>query len=279
MALFDIKLFSTTLLTNTDVRVIVPTPDEPFLPDDTPYYKEGVKYQVLYLLHGMFGDCTVWSRNTGIERYAQEHKLIVVSASVTNSMYLDMTYGSKFLTYMTKELPAFINGMFPVSTKREDTFIAGMSMGGYGAWRVALEKPENYSCAVSLSGALSGKLTKTVKFMTSAVSEVCFEAIYGLGEAREQKIEENDLLHLIEKLKSEGRTLPHLFQCCGTEDFVYAANTEMKEKLESMDLEYTYEESPGEHNWDYWDPQIRRVLDNWLPLKNKLIENQEEEQI
>ena len=71
MALFDIKLFSTSLLTNTDIRVVIPTPDEPFLPDSTPYYQKDKRYQVLYLLHGAFGDATVWTRNSGIERFAQ----------------------------------------------------------------------------------------------------------------------------------------------------------------------------------------------------------------
>ena len=76
--------------------MVIPTPDEPFQPDDTPFYAPGKKYQVLYLLHGAHGDCTVWTRNTGIERYAQEYKLAVVSASVTNSCYLDMAHGGRF---------------------------------------------------------------------------------------------------------------------------------------------------------------------------------------
>ena len=154
MALFDIKLFSTSLLTNTDVRVVIPTPDEPFVPDSTPFYHKDKRYQGLYLLHGAFGDCTVWTRNTWIERYAQKYKLAVVSASVTNSCYLDMVHGPRFMTYMTKELPAFINAMFPVSDRPEDTFIAGPSMGGYGAAKCALRRPDLYAAFADLSGAV-----------------------------------------------------------------------------------------------------------------------------
>lgn len=267
MALFDVKLFSTTLMTNTDVRVIIPTPDEPFVPDDTPFYKKGKGYQVLYLLHGAYGDCTVWSRNTGIERYAQKYKLAVVSASVTNSCYLDMAHGSKFLTYMTKELPAFINAMFPVSTKPEDTFIAGLSMGGYGAYRIALETPERFSCAVSLSGGLdmAGMADRLPEGAPSAIN---MKNVFGDSKVAGS---DNDLLALLKKRLDQGRPIPKLYQCCGTEDFLYQVNLNFRDRLREQKVDLTYDESPGIHNWDYWDPQIRKVLE-WLPLAGTLVD-------
>lgn len=267
MALFDIKLFSTSLLTNTDVRVVVPTPDEPFAPDETPYYQKGKRYQVLYLLHGAFGDCTVWTRNTGIERYAQKYKLVVVSASVTNSCYLDMAHGAKYLTYMTKELPLFINAMFPVSPRREDTFIAGISMGGYGAYRVALETPERFACAVSLSGAVD-MASMAEGMPVNAPSAINMADVFGDGPVRGT---DNDLIALLKKRVSEGRQIPRLYQCCGTEDFLYGLNLNFREKLETAGADLTYDESPGIHNWDYWDPQIRKVLE-WLPLAGTLVD-------
>lgn len=267
MALFDIKLFSTSLLTNTDIRVVIPTPDEPFLPDSTPYYQKDKRYQVLYLLHGGFGDCTVWTRNSGIERFAQKYKLAVVSASVTNSCYVDMAHGPKFLTYMTKELPDFINAMFPVSTRREDTFIAGMSMGGYGSYRVALETPQRFSCAASLSGVLdivsmcSGKIN-------GAPSVINVTDVFG-----ESAIEgtDNDLFALIEKRQKEGAKLPRFYQCCGTEDFLYSMNVSARERIKELNVDLTYDESPGIHDWNYWDEQIKKVL-QWLPLKGTLVQ-------
>jgi putative tributyrin esterase len=269
MALIDIKLFSTILKTNVDVRVIMPTPDEPFYTDDTPYYKNGYKYQVLYLLHGAHGDCTVWSRNTGIERYAQAHKLIVVCPSVTNSCYLNMAYGGAFMDFVTMELPTMINYTFPVSQKREDTFIAGMSMGGYGAWRIALEHPERFNCAVSLSGGL---LIGTNKPLTKgAPSSISMKDVFGEGEAAERMMQENNLLNIFKKRIEEGVELPRWFQCVGTEDFTYEGNQEMKKALEELGVDLTYDEGPGIHNWDYWDPELRKILDTWMPLKNELI--------
>lgn len=267
MALFDIKLFSTSLLTNTDVRVVVPTPDEPFHPDDTPYYQPGKKYQVLYLLHGAFGDCTVWTRNTGIERYAQKYNLVVVSASVTNSCYIDMAHGSRFLTYMTKELPAFINAMFPVSTRPEDTFIAGISMGGYGSFRLALEDPKRFSCAVSLSGAVD--MARMVDAGPSGVaSAVNYRDVFGDSPVTGT---DNDILTLLKKRLSQGCRLPRLYLCCGTEDFLYQSNQAVRQELEQLGVDLTYDEGPGAHNWDYWDPQIRKVLE-WLPLAGTLVD-------
>ena len=267
MALFDIKLFSTSLMTNTDIRVVVPTPDEPFHPDATPYYQPGKKYQVLYLLHGAFGDCTVWTRNTGIERYAQQHKLIVVSASVTNSCYMDMAHGSRFMTYMTKELPAFINAMFPVSTRREDTFIAGISMGGYGTYRLALENPERFACAVSMSGALD-IATLVEKTPAGAPTPMVFTDIFGDAPVRGS---DNDIFALLNKRIQGGVALPKLYMCCGTEDFLYQMNQYVKAELEKLPVDLTYDEAPGIHNWDYWDPQIRKVLE-WLPLADTLVD-------
>ncbi|MFR2845638.1 MAG: alpha/beta hydrolase [Hungatella hathewayi] len=267
MALFDIKLFSTSLLTNTDIRVVIPTPDEPFLPDSTPYYQKDKRYQVLYLLHGAFGDATVWTRNSGIERFAQKYKLAVVCASVTNSCYVDMAHGAKFLTYMTKELPAFINAMFPVSIRREDTFIAGMSMGGYGSYRVALETPQRFACAASLSGAvdIAALYNETVDGAPSAMN---IRDVFG-----DKPVEgtDNDIFALIRKRQKEGVQLPRFYQCCGTEDFLYSLNCSARERLEELKVDLTYDESPGIHNWDYWDEQIKKVL-QWLPLKGTLVQ-------
>ena len=152
MALFDIKFYSMTLQTDMDIQVIIPTPNGKT--QHIPHYDPNKRYQVLYLLHGASGGNTQWTRYTSVERYAEEHQLAVVCPHASNSFYVDTHPGSRYMTYITQELPAFIQSMFPVSRRREDTFIAGNSMGGFGAFRLALCCPEQYACAVSLSGAL-----------------------------------------------------------------------------------------------------------------------------
>lgn len=263
MALIDIKLFSVTLQTQVDIRVILPTPDAGW---KEPCYGTGKKYQVLYLLHSFTGDCTVWNRYSNIERYAQKHRLAVVCPSVGNSFYADMVHGGKYRSFMLEELPAFIRHTFPISHRREDTFLAGISMGGYGALRLALERPELFACAASLSGAvdviaMAGMFGKdpAMGFGDIFPPE---ELLPGSG---------NDLPALAERLLAQGIALPRIYQCCGTEDFLYKLNLGVRARLEKLNLDYTYEEGPGMHDWDYWDSQIRGVLE-WLKPAGDLVE-------
>lgn len=266
MAFFHMNFFSPTLLVGTDVNVFIPTPDSGELStgQDIGYFHDGVKYPVLYLLHGAYGDYSDWARLTSIERYAQAHKIAVVMPSADNSFYQDMYRGGKYLTYFTRELPDYIARLFPVSTKREDTFVAGLSMGGYGAVRVAFEVPERFGAAASLSGAID-----LLAALGDAEKEphrppFYWDAIF----ADPGKVEgsDADLFALAQKRLAEGRKLPPIYQTVGTEDFIYPANLSAKKKLEELGLELTYAEHPGIHDWEFWDAHIRDVLD-WLPIR------------
>lgn len=263
MAFIHTNLFSPTLGFNTDINVIVPSPnsDEILNNKSTDYFHEGACFQVLYLLHGAYGDYTDWMRLTSIEKYAQNHKVAVIMPSASNSFYQDMFLGSAYLTYLTEELPQFVKALFPVSRKRENTFTAGLSMGGYGALKLALTKPENYSCAASLSGALD--IAALLKGSTKG--PFCADRLFKKPEQIEGS--DADLFALIAKLKKQGKPLPRVFQSCGTEDFIYPINAAAKDKFETLGVDLTYEEHPGIHDWDYWDTNIQRVFD-WLPLVN-----------
>lgn len=263
MALIDVKLFSGILQTQVDIRVVLPTPDANW---KGPCYGTGKKYQVLYLLHGFSGDCTVWTRYSNIERYVQQHRLAVVCASVGNSFYADMVHGGKYRSFMLEELPAFIRHTFPVSHRREDTFIAGISMGGYGALRLALERPELFSQAASLSGAVD---VISMAQMFGGNPATGFGDIFPPEELLPGS--GNDLPALAEKLLAKGVDLPRIYQCCGTEDFLYKLNLGVRERFQALNLDYTYSESPGVHDWEYWDSQIPRLL-SWLKPAGDLVE-------
>lgn len=156
MAFFQVNFFSEILCFHTDVNVFIPTPDssETLCEETCSWFQRGSRFQVMYLLHGTYGDYTDWLRLTGVERYAKQHRMALVMPSASNSFYHDMKAGSDYLSYLTRELPAFITKYFPISERREDTFIAGLSMGGYGAMKAALEYPEKYAACASLSGVL-----------------------------------------------------------------------------------------------------------------------------
>lgn len=267
MAFFQTNFFSPALGFGTDIDVFIPTPnsDEILNNKNSDYFYDGAKFQVLYLLHGAYGDYSDWMRLTSIEKYAQNHKLAVVMPSASNSFYQDMFRGGAYLTYLTEELPRFVSSVFPVSAKRENTFTAGLSMGGYGALRLAFTKPEQYAACASLSGAVDIIGCRDQVKRGDIKGPFQWDCIF--EDAVHLEGTDADLFALIEKQKARGARLPKMFQTCGTEDFIYPINAAARERYEAAGVDLTYEEHPGIHDWDYWDTHIQRVLD-WLPLKN-----------
>ena len=270
MAFFQVNMFSPVLGFPVDVNVFVPTPnsDEVLNNKDSAYFTDGAKFQVLYLLHGAYGAHTDWFRLTSIEKYATLRKLAVVMPAAANSFYQDMRIGSAYLTFLTQELPAFIEKMFPVSTRREDTFAAGLSMGGYGALQLALTLPEKFCACASLSGAID--IAEIYRETRDETMDGPFKwnCIFENPEALEGS--DADLFAKIRRLQTAGRPVPRIYQTVGTEDFIYPANLKAKEKLEKMGLDYTYAEYPGIHDWDFWDTHIQDVLE-WFGLRGDSI--------
>lgn len=264
MAHIDCSFYSASLKRNTHMIVFLPSMSvEDYLGErEVSYYDKNKKYPVLYLLHGSYGDCMDWCRNTGIERYAQEKQIAVVMPSGENSSYLDMAYGERFLTFIGKELPEFMKEMFPISEKREDTYIAGLSMGGYGAYRIGLEYPETFGYVAALSGGMDrAKILNSephVRKMPANYRAAIFKEGEDIAETR------NDLITLLKEQLEAGAALPKLYMNCGTEDSVYSLTENFYEKASALGVPVVYEKFPGEHNWDFWDAHIKDVL-NWLP--------------
>lgn len=261
MALFQGSFFSKSILNNVAVNVILPLPDgdEIIAGADINTLRD-TRFKTLYLLHGAYGDGTDWIRNTRIECYAQQHKVAVVLASAGNSFYMDMEHGPAYGQFFEQELIDFAETVFPLSRRREDRFVAGLSMGGYGAMRLALLHPENYGAAAAFSGAfdldtIGARLEK---------EHVVGPAVYGTITSMDR--EKWDLRVLAKRALEKGAELPKLMLTCGTDDFTLEMNRQLKTDLENLGIEVHYEEHPGEHNWDYWETHIQRVLD-WLPLK------------
>lgn len=270
MALFQCNFFSSVLCFGTNIDVFIPsvTADDVINHRKAPYSDPVARYQVLYLLHGAYDDHTNWVLQTSIVRYAQERCLAVIMPSTSNSFYQNMVYGSAYDTFLTKELPRFIESSFPISTRREDTFVAGNSMGGYGALKLAFEQPERFWACASLSGALD--IVDNIRsFSTGNISgPFKFDCLF--SDPRPSAVEgtDADLFSLITKRKRENRPLPKVFQTCGTEDFLYASNCRSRKKFQELGVDLTYEEHSGIHGWKYWDENICRVLD-WFPLTHK----------
>jgi S-formylglutathione hydrolase FrmB len=257
MALIHCDFFSKVLDLSTSMVVILPQLE----PSQGGRRR---KYPTLYLLHGLSDDHTTWQRRTSIERYVEPLGLAVVMPAVHRSFYTDMVHGYRYWTFISEELPALARSFFPLSDARKDNFVAGLSMGGYGAFKLALSHPDRYAAAASLSGALD-----IVSVVDDEDEEDSWreEMQWVFGDPEDLAGSDNDLFHLARRV-ARLNVRPRLYQCCGTEDFLYPENVRFKELAESVGLDLTYEEGPGEHEWEYWDQQIQNVL-AWLPLKGK----------
>ena len=222
-------------------------------------------YPTLYLLHGLSDDHTIWMRRTSIERYAAAHNIAVVMPTVGRSFYQNMASGPQFWTFLSEELPAICRSFFPLSAAREDNFAAGLSMGGYGALRLALARPKSFAAAASLSGALD--LNKRLAAIGRGGSHIGRDEWVGIFGA-ELKVAgtDADLYSLAAKVAAAEPTRPRLFIACGTEDELIDDSRAFRRHLEAAGYEHTYEESAGAHEWGYWDAAIQRVLE-WLPLR------------
>lgn len=249
MALIDLKFYSQMLGMQAEAYVVIPqksTKGEIGIDGK----KDSNRYKCLYLLHGLSDDHSIWLRRTSIERYAADYGICVIMPCGAKSFYTDMKYGMKYFSYITEELPAVVREFLNVSDKREDTFIAGLSMGGYGALKAALRKPETFCAAAGLSSVADIK--------NGMFNDVLVPVF---GENIEIPDEE-DLFYLADKTNANPLK-PRIYMGVGTEDFMYKDNVALKEKFESLDFDFTYRESVGSHSWVFWDEYIQYVL-KWM---------------
>lgn len=215
------------------------------------------KHPALYLLHGLSDDHTIWMRRTSVERYAASAGLALIMPAVGRSFYTDMVNGYDYWKFISEELPSLAEQFFPLSPRRQDRYVAGLSMGGYGAFKLALSCPERFAAAASLSGALD-MASRDDKDLAKDLKRD-MDLVY--GGAQRVRNSKNDLFALARRLARGTKPCPRLYQWCGTEDFLYHQNCAFRDHARRIGLKLTYEEGPGSHEWRYWDQQIQRVIE------------------
>ena len=244
MALIRVDFDSEVLELDTSMTVVLP--------------QEGpVPPPVLYLLHGLSDDDTAWTRRTSIERYATARGLAVVMPQVHRSFYANEAYGMRFWDFLTEELPATVERFFRVSTRREDTFVAGLSMGGYGAFKWALREPHRFAAAASLSGALD--VAYIEEFDMRPHIRALVARVY---PGRKVAGGDEDLMHLVKT--ADRATLPRLMLRCGAQDHLVKQNERFVAACAAAGVPLDAAFGPGEHEWGYWDAQIQVALDFML---------------
>jgi len=226
------------------------------LPEDAP---RGRKLPVLWLLHGMSDDDSIWQRRTSLERFVAKYELAVIMPNVHRSFYCNMRHGLAYWDYVAKELPELVGRLFPLSQRREETFVAGLSMGGYGALKLALNQPRRFAAAAALSPVIDLEAR-----MRDEGSPVKRDLDLTFGEEQQRVPLAAHVLRLAERVAKRGPR-PRLYLACGTEDHLYAHGVRFRDHARALGLDLTYDDGPGGHTWDYWDYQLPKVL-AWLPL-------------
>ncbi len=266
MALFNCNFYSKSLGYDTQVNIILPEDRDKSTFD----YSKPFKFQVLYLLHGLGDDCNGWLRGTRIESYAQKHKIAVVMPSGEDSFYTDGLNGKKYFTYLTEELPTKIKRWFPISDKQEDTFIAGLSMGGYGAMKIGLSRPELFNGIAAFSGALDIKELPNNTPDDDDFKDFVLQRLTSVFGDLDNLESKHILLDLAKLNIEKGKKIPLIVQSVGTEDFLYDMNIKFENNAKALGLDIDYEEWEGVHDWDFWDVAIKKAL-NKFDLKNKVL--------
>ncbi len=248
MALFQIHYKSTVMSQEVKFNVIIP--DEQT--EDIPW---------VLLLHGLSGNEDDWMRYTAIERYSKEQGYAIVMPAASKSWYSDQVYGLPFYTFITTELIDYVRRVFPLSKKREKTFVAGLSMGGYGSLKIGLNHTDMFSAIASLSGVVDiyhrfrtdGK-GRGIGYENMAAGNWGPDYLNVLQQAP------NNIYCLLDAMKPDDPMMPKLFLACGSEDHLYPRNEELVQYLSERGFSYEWYKKPGVHKWDVWDYYIPEVL-------------------
>lgn len=255
MALLQVNYASRALKKNTTFQALIPIDTL----DAANQKKKNLKS--IYLLHGYSGNYTDWVCGTKIQEISTRCNIAVFMPSGENSFYLDDNdKGELFGEYVGNELVEYTRSLFPLSNKREDTFIGGLSMGGYGAILNGLKYSENYSKIIALSSALI--TNKIANIPAGYKDEIADYKYYSrvFGNLRRLKGSDRDPETLVTDMKKKKAPIPEIYMACGTDDFLLGENRSFHNFLEAEQVGHTYLESPGVHNWDFWNEHIEKAL-------------------
>lgn len=251
MALIQMQFLSNALKRTVPVTVILPVENPRF----------GPSFPTLYLLHGLLGNHTDWVAGTRIRQWAEERGLAVVMPSGDNSFYIDQLLPNQdYGEFIGRELVELTRRAFPLSRRREDTFLAGLSMGGFGAIRNALKYAGTFGYAAGFSSAVH-----IFEMPADAPGRTLFREDLVFGDLEEARKSDKNPRAALKNAKAAALPLPKMYMSCGLQDSLLQSNRSLRDFFLEEGVCLTYREADGHHDWDFWNTQIRELLD-WLPL-------------
>lgn len=248
MALITMNYNSSTIGMHQNLTII--------LPEDVTFFdssRTAKQLKSMLLLHGLSSDETTYIRYTSIERYANEHQLAIIMPNVDHSGYANMVYGHSYYDYIL-EIYEYVHQILPLSRKREDNFIAGHSMGGYGTIKFALTQSDKFAKAAPLSAVFEAQRLIDLDWIDFSPQAIT-------GRDTQIKGTELDTYYLLDQAIDASVDIPELFIMCGKEDFLYHDNLQFIETLNKKGVSYKFEDGPGDHDYAYWDRAIKRAIE------------------
>ncbi len=252
MALIRLDHTPETTKVNTPLNIILPGPGQM-------KGKPVRERKVLYLLHGLSDDASAWQRFSNIEMLAVDYGLVVVMPSVGRSFYTDMPNGQAYFSYLTEELPQYLKDVFGLDPKREDTLVAGLSMGGYGAMKCALLHPEKFKAAASFSGVLSVAM---IQNDPDDPRHAEFSQLF--GDLDKVQGSQHDPAVWLKQAAIRPEALPYLYISCGRQDDLYPLSKMFFAACQSAGIQAEYHEEDAQHEWYFWGREIARFLKSEL---------------
>lgn len=260
MAVCTVQYFSKALNRFTNFVAVVPNDLPRAMVDENPCFCRSMKK--LILLHGYSGSETDWLYNTPLSELASKYNVAVILPNGGNEFYLDgPETGRKYATFVGKELPEYVSDLFGMSVCREDTFIGGFSMGGFGAIRTALAYPETFGRVVAFSSALIQRQVAAMKPESQDPMANYSFYCHVFGELADMPNSTNNPEYLLKTLVKENKKLPRIFFCVGTEDFLYQHNQQFKSVLREYQVPFCYQEGPGGHDFGFVRTQLEKAMD------------------
>lgn len=263
MALLHVTYFSQALAGQSEFYLALPNDVPPFMAAENPRYQRDMK--TLVLLHGYSGGAADWVTGSSVQNLALQYNMALIMPNGRNSFYLDReATGEQYATFVGEELPGYVRKTFGLSAKREDTFIGGYSMGGFGALHTGLAYSHNYSKIAALSSALI--IHQLKELSPEAAAPMANYAYYAqtFGDLKTAEERECNPEVLIRGKLERGEPLPGIFLACGTEDMLVETNRAFRDFLRENGVSAEYHESAGMHDWKFWnqylEPAIRWML-------------------
>ena len=245
MAVIRMTFFSTALRMTTNCNILIPDNSN----DVTPICNG--QYKTLYLLHGLSGNAEEWIRFTKLEYYAKKFGYIIVMPEVGRSFYTNID-GINYAKYIAEELPNYLSQWFKIPTQKECTYIAGESMGGYGALKIGFSYPKQYQSIAALSPVIH------LEELRCMVENKVFEEM-GVDEI-DRIIYQNDYFDIYKYLDNKpSKDYPSVIQLCGTDDFLIDINRKFYHYAKNK-IDITYRELDGDHEWPVWDIAIQKAI-------------------